>query len=75
VVLKSAAKTGDLLHFLVDADVGAARVPSQADLPLAATLVIDAPVARNGECGAAKLGGPPPATPCKLPRGTSVVCK
>ncbi len=75
VVLKSVARTSNLVQFVVDADLGSTRLPTQAQLPLEGTLVIDAPVARNGQCGAAELGGAPPATPCKLPRGKRIVCK
>jgi hypothetical protein len=75
LVLKSVATPSSLVQFAVDADLGSTRFPTQAELPLEATLVIDAPLARNGQCGAAELGAAPPATPCKFPRGKKVVCK
>jgi hypothetical protein len=74
LALKQVARTDDVYTFVVDARLDETPVPTAADLPLEATLVIDAPVAEDGQCGSAQFGGATgPA--CEAKKGPRLVCK
>jgi uncharacterized delta-60 repeat protein len=46
------------------------------ELPLSATVVVDAPVAGGGQCGHATFPGPPPAPSCSFRNdGANLTCK
>jgi hypothetical protein len=75
LALKRVAGSSNVYRFQVRARLASTPVPSLAQLPLEGTLVIDAPVARNGQCGEARFGLEPPATDCLLSEGTRLVCK
>jgi hypothetical protein len=44
-------------------------------IPLAATLVLDPPVATTGECGEARFPGPPAPSCAFKPSGNTVRCR
>jgi len=68
-------KAFPVLKFTVAGKHGQYAV-SPADVPLKATVVIDAPRATTGQCGEALFPGPPPAPTCSLSRtGLAVVCR
>jgi hypothetical protein len=74
LVLKRVSESESVYRFSVKARLGSTPVPSPAQLPIKGTLVIDTPVARNGQCGEALFGGEPPATACPVQRETRLLC-
>lgn len=74
LTFKRIPKTENVYAFTLDAWV-ATSVPTPAELPLEATLVIDAPVAKDGQCGTVQFG-PGPSTPaCEIRKGARLVCE
>ena len=76
VGLKDASsKTPGLIKFTVTGKKGAYPV-TVAQLPLRATLVLDAPLATTGQCGEQSFAGPPPAPFCQFSgNGSTLKCK
>ena len=71
----SSRSTFPALKFAVIGKHGTYAV-SPSDVPLRATMVIDAPIASTGQCGEALFPGPPPAPSCAFARlAGTLVCK
>jgi hypothetical protein len=75
LVLKRVGNAGNVVRFSAKAHLPASPVPSAEQLPLTATLVVDAPVADDGRCGEAPFGGDAPATDCPVHTGLRLACR
>jgi cysteine-rich repeat protein len=75
VTVKIVNETSGLIEFSVSGKNGSYPVPP-ANLPLRATLVIDAPLATTGQCGEARFPGPSPTPTCNFSvSGKTLTCK
>lgn len=75
LVLKRTPRSENVYAFAADARLEGTPVPSPAELPLTATLVIDAPVAEDGQCGTVQFGAGPSTPACEVRKGPRLVCK
>lgn len=76
VSIKTSTGTPQVIKFSLVGSKGAFAVGPPPVLPLAATFVIDAPVAASGRCGEAVFPGPRPLPSCGFnPSGSTLLCR
>jgi hypothetical protein len=75
LVLRRVAGRDDAYRFRLKASLVPTALPTPEELPLKATLVLDPPVARNGQCGEAYFGGGPSGPECSTYGESRLVCR
>lgn len=75
LVVKRVPGAASTYRFVATAYLPASPIPGAERLPLTGTFVVDAPVARDGQCGVATFGGAPPAVRCPVQDGSRLVCR
>lgn len=74
LVLKLGA-AGEEVRFGATAYLPSSPVPDAERLPLTGTLVVDAPVARDDQCGEVTFGDEPTNVQCPVQDGSRLVCR
>jgi hypothetical protein len=75
LILKRDASAQNDVRFMAKVHLPSASVPTTERLPLRGTMVVEAPVAREGQCGEIAFGGGQDAIACPVHEAARLVCR